>query len=208
MLAMWMFRNVLRASAFAAQMLGVAVLLFMGYKAFWYMHKFIWDPYDIEDSLKDLLQASQAVRKTLSKRGERQFKRIGWYPLGEKIVRIDEDLIAEVMVEMGPSRAVLPVEAPLQQLHGAVADSVGLAAEGAIKYFDSDNFQYHRKDIGELMDTVVLKAGDQVGRAIDGFGDQIGIIVKGADVGRAWSDGVREVQLQARDAVNGYLKEE
>ncbi|KAH7015894.1 hypothetical protein EDB80DRAFT_708842 [Ilyonectria destructans] len=208
MLAMWMFRNVLRASVFTAQMLGVALLLFMACKALWYMHKFIWDPYDIEDSLKDLLQASQAVRKTLSKRGEGQYKRIGWYPLGEKIVRNDENFIAEARVEMGPPRAVLPVEAHLQELHSAVTDSVGMAAEGAIKYFDSDDFQSHRKDIGEFVDAVVLKAGDQVGRAIDGVGDQVGVIVNEVDIGRAWSDGMRQVKLQVRDVVDGRLKEE
>ncbi|KAJ6785086.1 hypothetical protein PWT90_03543 [Aphanocladium album] len=100
-LAVWIWTYWLSASILAAKSIGMACLFLGAWRAYWYMHKFVWDPHDIEGSLHQLLQASQLIRATLGvsapsnqlvSSGARpgELKRIGWYPLGER--RIDNQL--------------------------------------------------------------------------------------------------------------------
>lgn len=94
-LARWVWIHRLGASVVVAKGIGMALLIAAVWKAYWLMHKFVWDPYDIEDSLKKLLQTTRMVRETLGVNPSSKLvtagatstadlKRIGWYPLGTK----------------------------------------------------------------------------------------------------------------------------
>ncbi|KAK4244847.1 hypothetical protein C7999DRAFT_34830 [Corynascus novoguineensis] len=105
-MAVWIWMNWLQASVVAAKCIGMSCLALGVWRAYWYMHKFLWDPHDIEGSLKKLLEASNLARATLGANINSNnnnnnngtslgqlvvrnvtpgdFKRIGWYPLGEK----------------------------------------------------------------------------------------------------------------------------
>ncbi|KAL1861249.1 hypothetical protein Plec18170_001764 [Paecilomyces lecythidis] len=194
MFAMWMFRRVLHASIFAVQMLGIAVLLFMVYKAFWATHKFIWDPYDIEHSLKELLHTAHLVHKTLDASGRRQYKRVGWYPLGERI-QGQEDLVTASQAETGPPQVELPFQKSLQEVHSTVTEGTMLVTERTKKYFESGEYQSHRRKVGEFVDNLVLDSGDNVAEAAERARVEL-------------TTGARKLKLQIRDALDGSLKEE
>ncbi|GAD97538.1 hypothetical protein PTT_13354 [Paecilomyces variotii No. 5] len=192
--AMWTFRRVLHASIFAVQLLGIALLLFMVYKAFWATHKFIWDPYDIEHSLKELLHVTHQVHRTLDAGGRKQYKRIGWYPLGERI-QGQGDLVTASQTETGPSRVELPMQKSLQEVHSTVTEGTILVTERTKKYFESGEYQSHRNKVGEFVENIVLDSGDNVAGAAERARVEL-------------TTSARKLKLQIRDALDGPLKEE
>jgi hypothetical protein len=211
MLAMWTFRVVLNGSIYLAELAGIALVLYLAWRAVYAMHKFLWDPYDLESGLKDLVRASDRVRKTLGTAGPNSTRtnRIGWYPLGERVPKDHEQaLLDEVNKERGPPRAPVPLQESLLEMHGAVAESVGAVAGGVVQYFEGAEWERDREGLGEILDKVVLTTGDSVVMAIDGIGEQVGKVVGSLGVGAALGDGPRQVQLLVRDALEGNQKEE
>lgn len=89
--------NWLRASVVAAKSVGMCCLALGVWKAYWYMHKFVRDPHDVEGSLEKLLETSDLARSTIgagvggalgnpARAGDAtgDIKRIGRHPLGER----------------------------------------------------------------------------------------------------------------------------
>jgi hypothetical protein len=80
-----LWTHVLMASMAALQIVGaLAILLMVGF-AYASMHKFIWDPYDTERSVRKLLDTSKKIHSTQSL-PVAMFKRIGQFPFGGQMV--------------------------------------------------------------------------------------------------------------------------
>ncbi|KAH7303465.1 hypothetical protein B0I35DRAFT_179184 [Stachybotrys elegans] len=191
--AVWIFKFGLRASVVTAQMLGIGLLMFSAIKAFFIVHKFIWDPYDVGQSLKSLMQASENIHNTLVVGGVTQYRRVGWYPLGEKQM-LEDSHVASSNAQRGPPRAHVPL-----LIHADEAKELWNEAAGEVVgkfggYLEGGQLQ-------EQMDRMVMATGDQVGQAIDGVGQHIGRVMDG--VGKGLSQEAAKLALTARDLVDG-----
>ncbi|KAH8649283.1 hypothetical protein BX600DRAFT_474869 [Xylariales sp. PMI_506] len=208
--AFWMFKRLLGASIMAAQLGVIALVLFMAWKAFSSMHTFIWDPYEIEDQLKDLMKISYQVRKTLNVRDEQQLHRIGWYPLGIKEAKNGQLLEQEATKLYGPPRANIPLKPAIEEMQVALAENVGGAAVEVTEYFKGAKWASDRQQLGDFVDEMVLESGNQVHKALDGIGGTVKKVVGGlsAQIPSTLGDRAADTKLVIRDAVIGNLKEE
>ena len=200
-LALWSFRVVLRASIVTAQLIGIALLFLVVFKAFLTVHNFIWDPYDVRKSLKTLLIASDNVHNTLIHGGARQYKRVGWYPLGEKVAEGDKTLVTSVRTELGPPRALPPLQTHLAEAQSTLNEAAGIVAEGIGGLLEGGGFQ-------NRLDKAILVTGDHVGKVVDGVGQQVGKMVDGVGlhVSKGLADGTRQLKIHAREALEGHMK--
>lgn len=226
--AVWVWMNWLDASVATAKCIGMSCLVLGVWKAFWYMHKFLWDPHDVEGSLKALLQASNLVRATLGASGPgasssssqllagvdapRHFKRIGWYPLGDRRIESDEEqqsitAVSESLLLTGPPRAQPPLLTSTQSADKEMAEGLGHAVVGLQEYLAAESgFQQDVKRLGHAVDAAVLAGSDGMGRAIDNvLSSAQGVREKAIE---AVSGTTLSLRLVGRDLVQGRLKDE
>ncbi|KAI9149090.1 Protein SERAC1 [Paramyrothecium foliicola] len=191
-IALWTFRVVLRASVITVKTAGIILVFYLAWRSFSAVHKFIWDPYDVQHSLKTLLQASENVHKALVHGGVRQYKRVGWYPLGEKAHEGQKTLVATARVENGPPRAIAPAEKSIAEAQKSLQEAAGNVVENLGEMFENANFSAR-------IDQAILTTGDQVGRVVDEVSHHVGKVVDdvGAHVGKGLAGGARHMTIQA-----------
>ena len=218
----WLFNNALFASMVVVRTLGLVILLFMVAKATFWTHKFIWDPYDLRGSLRELVQAAEKVSGVLASSGaNRGVVRVGWYPLGERMHAEQASLREEVVKERGPPRANAPMRKRLEDIGEVVTVAVGGFNESAVSAIEGGGAGAGRitgsgggggRAAGGLLDSevrevsmvdrIVLSTGDYVGRAVDSVGQGM-VRAQEAVVERT-----RPFALAVRDFREGELKEE
>ncbi|KFA81792.1 hypothetical protein S40288_06990 [Stachybotrys chartarum IBT 40288] len=202
--AMWTFRVLLRASFVTAQALAIGLLFVLVFRAFFMLHKFIWDPYDVKSSLRHLLQTSEEIHNTLVVGGVRQYRRVGWYPLGAKQRDGEESHVALANAVNGPPRNMPLLQKNLSEAQKSLNGTAGDLADRMGELLEPHELQ-------QRLDRMVLTAGGQMGDAIDGVGQQVGRVIGGVGqhVGKRLANGATRWKLQGRDAINGrHMKKE
>lgn len=199
--ATFLWRHALFASVLMAKIIGGLVLALIVLRALQFTHKFIWDPYDTEDSLRKLLEASRLVRSTLTIEDTKKLKRIGWYPLGEREVRPTHNLVAEAMAETGPPRSRVPLQSVTEELQEAITEGVDAAVQGVQKYFEDGTWKSHMEQIDDFSDRAALGLGDRLVGVVDTVNDHV---VRGVDglsgqVSRVLGDGAKQLQNLRRN---------
>ncbi|KKK19651.1 hypothetical protein ARAM_001652 [Aspergillus rambellii] len=172
MLAFWKY--FLNNSIALAKGIGTLCILLMAYKAFWTMHKFIWDPYGIEDSLKALLSASHNARATLNAGQAGNLRRIGWYPLGIRVAEPTENIEQHAITERGQPYANVPLRQAVSGLQESVAGGVEQVAGETKQYFEDGAWQRDKERLGEYMDKTALETGEQLNKVVDGVAFSVG----------------------------------
>ena len=205
---MFIWRNALFASVLTAKLVGGVALAFLALRALQFTHKFIWDPYDTEESLQKLLEVSRLVQSTLTIEDTKLLKRIGWYPLGEREVRPTNNLLVEAMAEAGPPRTRTPLHGMTEELHGAMTEGMDAAVQGVTQYFEDGTWKVHMEQVSDFADKAALVLADQVTEAVDAVNEHVSRGMEGLSnqVSKVWVEGTRQQQILFRD--DSHMKEE
>lgn len=157
------------ASWAALQGLGILLVLYIVYQAFIGLHIFIWDPFEIDKSLKNLTKASRQIQRTLNNRGANQLQRIGWYPLGVKVPQIESSQVQESSQLHGPPRAILAMDEAIEGVHGLVVEQV----DETVEYFRDGQWQKDAMEFNERVSQAALKTSGNVGWATNAIGNGV-----------------------------------